>query len=291
MSPLVSDLTCSTTSTTGPQTRLWHSAGVAKVSTTGFLPTTSAKSVVSRSAPPACGCRSSRRRRRRRPASACGCGSPGRPGRGVRPLGVDLHGERVRADHAAVQARQRGDDGLAALREGHVGHVHGLGRHRVGGRRAALEGRLDDRRLGPGHERAAQTRAVAACRVQRDLGAGELLARRVEQREPRPVRRRAAAVDQADRRGQDRPLRGRSLEVSAGSSPWPSGSPPPTPSGRAGAAGSRTPPSRNLRPRPTRRRPGRRPGGSTETRVIDAPSWWDADRPRGRGAVPATPRP
>jgi hypothetical protein len=32
-------------STTGPQTRLWHSAGVAKMSTAGFFPTTSAKSV------------------------------------------------------------------------------------------------------------------------------------------------------------------------------------------------------------------------------------------------------
>src|ERR1700754_3392476 len=36
--------TSSTTSTTGPQTRLWQSCGVANVSTTGFLPTTSAKS-------------------------------------------------------------------------------------------------------------------------------------------------------------------------------------------------------------------------------------------------------
>src|SRR5689334_23901034 len=36
--------TSSTTSTTGPHTRLWHSCGVANVSTTGFLPTTSAKS-------------------------------------------------------------------------------------------------------------------------------------------------------------------------------------------------------------------------------------------------------
>src|SRR4051812_6532689 len=41
------DCTWSTTSTTGPQTRLWQSCGVAKVSTTGFLPTTSAKSSLS----------------------------------------------------------------------------------------------------------------------------------------------------------------------------------------------------------------------------------------------------
>ena len=34
----VSAFTCSTMSTTGPQTRLWHSCGVAKVRTTGFLP-------------------------------------------------------------------------------------------------------------------------------------------------------------------------------------------------------------------------------------------------------------
>src|SRR3712207_8232412 len=48
-SPLVSERTCSTTSTTGPQTRLWHSSGVEKVITTGFLPTTSAKSSASSS--------------------------------------------------------------------------------------------------------------------------------------------------------------------------------------------------------------------------------------------------
>src|SRR5882724_9772651 len=36
-------LTCSATSTTGPQTRLWQSCGVANTSTIGFLPSTSAK--------------------------------------------------------------------------------------------------------------------------------------------------------------------------------------------------------------------------------------------------------
>src|SRR3954469_23523978 len=46
LSPTVA-WTCATTSTTGPQTRLWHSCGVANVSTTGFLPTTSAKSSLS----------------------------------------------------------------------------------------------------------------------------------------------------------------------------------------------------------------------------------------------------
>jgi hypothetical protein len=37
-------LSSSATSTTGPHTRLWHRRGVANTSTTGFLPTTSAKS-------------------------------------------------------------------------------------------------------------------------------------------------------------------------------------------------------------------------------------------------------
>jgi hypothetical protein len=39
-------LTSSAMSTTGPQTRLWQSAGVANSRTTGFLPTTSAKSLL-----------------------------------------------------------------------------------------------------------------------------------------------------------------------------------------------------------------------------------------------------
>ena len=39
-----SRLTCSAMSTTGPQTRLWQRAGVAKSSTTGSLPSTSARS-------------------------------------------------------------------------------------------------------------------------------------------------------------------------------------------------------------------------------------------------------
>src|SRR3954469_24983746 len=43
LSPILA-WTSSTTSTTGPHTRLWHSCGVAKVMTMGFLPTTSAKS-------------------------------------------------------------------------------------------------------------------------------------------------------------------------------------------------------------------------------------------------------
>ncbi len=43
------DFTCSTMSTTGPHTRLWHRSGVAKVMTTGRLPRTSARSVSSRS--------------------------------------------------------------------------------------------------------------------------------------------------------------------------------------------------------------------------------------------------
>src|SRR5215211_823741 len=36
------DLSCSAMSVTGPQTRDWHSCGVANSSATGFLPTTSA---------------------------------------------------------------------------------------------------------------------------------------------------------------------------------------------------------------------------------------------------------
>ena len=81
------------------------------------------------------------------------------------------------------------DDGLLAVAlEGHVGHVDGLGRVGVLGHRLALELRLDGQRLRARDVGPAHAGAVGASGVERHLGARDLLAGGVEERE-------AVAVD------------------------------------------------------------------------------------------------